>query len=255
MLEEKDRKAAIDFVRCNVDGLEVIRSLDDAWGIIATLSDEGMRPRDLVDRMRHSRHLDALLRRFLNSHFGGGIHEEVAMRVWEYRSDPVFLDRMVPDGIYDILSKQTIYDHLLETVPLDEFREFVPKARWEYWTRRVRRFIAKKDLDRAYDEMFKSFHNDTGPYGLLVDELARLVRELADAVGAKLPNAPNRKIQPRSKVDLLLNELRKLDSFTDRGRRTCHSLILLHNYFGERKARRRIARDRRKLSEYEARLK
>lgn len=252
MLDMKNLDVAVDFVQSNPYGLSAVHTFEDARHIIYVLDKRGMSPGELVDRMHHSPFLELLLQSVFES-TDCWLHPDkkilFGVRVWELRLDETFNAGFVRFSISKIFEDQQIYEHLLATVPLAELSVFVSKAPDGYWGHRIRGFIVKGDLDRAWDEILKAYcpvSFDMYPSGTL---LHTLLKELVEAVGErKLKKSSPRSVRNSHKVDFIFRSI-ATDGYS-RG-----MLQILHNHFGGRKAERRRTRNKRKLAQYEARYK
>ena len=169
------------------------------------------------------------------------------------------------DAIRKLLDDETL------RILLPEIPEAVAKALGqtgvdEYWTKKIRYFIANNDLERAWDEIIKAYRGilyiDGGfkfqHFQAGTMALASMALELAQAVGnEKLSAVIWKKTSALSHSEKLESKFWKelpkaADSELAFARQVWTTFNSLRHYFGEKMADRRKNRKERKLREYEA---
>lgn len=153
-------------------------------------------------------------------------HAQAQRRAGDFRFARALDEQMVA-----IFQYEPVYEHLLRSVSVGELIDAVGTQ--FYWTHRVRRFVAGKDVERAFDELVKAadkLHHDD--YRFLSD----LLDELVKAVGgfAVVEAASPRKLVEGSRADRVRRNFRAFNDVGDEA-----LFLMLRNYFGAVKNARR----------------
>jgi hypothetical protein len=255
-MTEQNMAALVDFVRHNPSGLTAVKKWEHTLHVVTELVMRDFPADEVVTRIFHSPFAVELLKGLSKAYlpsvnakaFGLAVYQNRHSQRERRRADTDFA-RNIDNEMLQIFRHPTVCEELCRTLSKDEIiavfgSEF-------YWERQIRRFIAKGDLDRAYDEIL----------GLSSEmwnhDLRQYLQELAIAVGEeKLKQAPPRKMADSSRVYKIRRNFTSGYGYpVYNEKHPAYTLDLLHNYFGGRKAERKRTRNERKLREYEAGLK
>ena len=242
------KMAAVDFVKHNEMGLCQFKKPESVVKIVEELITPGMSAKELVRRVLHCENLEMSLSKLAEVYFCRSENEirEFGACVYEHRNNPK-VRWTKTFGL--VLGHKLVLEHLLKTAPLEELAIYVPKAPDEYWTRKVRFYLANGDYERTWDEILKALRNKNCPASVPV--IVGLVNELFGVVSSDLVNlGPYRPVYNKTNVGELLLKMQSKNSATDMG-----AVKLLHQYFGGKKAERRNKRRIQKHEHYEYRLK